>query len=124
MRNPLLMLARFMYGGSLISTEVSSNEMIPTGTLMEKIQRHEKLSVIHPPSQGPMVGATTTAIPYTANAMPRFSSENVSFKMACSLGCKPPPPTPCKMRNSTSTPRLGANPHKNELTVNTATQDM
>src|SRR5258708_22944481 len=117
MRNPLLMLARFMYGGSLISTEVSSSEMMPTGTLMKKIQRHEKLSVIQPPSHGPMVGATTTAIPYTAKAMPRFSSENVSFKIACSLGCKPPPPTPCKIRKNTSTPRLGAKPHKNELTL-------
>src|SRR5260370_34952014 len=98
--------------------------MIPTGTLMKKIQRQEKLSVIQPPSHGPIVGATTTAIPYTAKAIPRFSRENVSFKIACSLGCKPPPPAPCRMRNSTSTPRLGAKPHRNELTVNNATQEM
>src|SRR5260370_8088587 len=97
--------------------------MIPTGTLMKKIQRQEKLSVIQPPSHGPMVGATTTAIPYTAKAMPRFSSENVSFKIACSLGCKPPPPTPCKIRKNTSTPRLGAKPHKTNPTVTHATHD-
>src|SRR5579859_4835565 len=56
--------------------------------------------------------------------MPRLASGNVSFKMACSLGCNPPPPAPCKIRKSTSTPRLGASPHKNELTVNSATHDM
>ncbi len=80
--------------------------------------------MIHPPSHGPIVGATTTAIPYTANAIPRFASGNVSFKMACSLGCNPPPPAPCKIRKNTSTPRLGASPHKNELTVNSATHDI
>src|SRR5262245_54131328 len=56
--------------------------------------------------------------------MPRFSSGNVSFRIACSLGCKPPPPTPCKMRKKTSTPRLGARPQRNELTVNKATHHM
>ena len=80
--------------------------------------------MIQPPSQGPIVGATTTAMPYTAKAMPRFSSGKVSFRMACSLGCKPPPPAPCRIRNSTSTLRLGASPHKNELTVNSATHSM
>src|SRR2546430_17512205 len=111
-----------MYGGALTSKDVKSSEIIPTGILMYKIHLHENLSVIHPPSHGPIVGATTTAIPYTANAMPRFSSGNVSFKIACSLGCKPPPPAPCRILNSTSTPRLGASPHRNELTVNSATQ--
>ena len=28
--------------------------------------------MIQPPSVGPIAGATTTAMPYTANAMPRF----------------------------------------------------
>src|ERR1700737_86020 len=124
MRNPLFTRARFMYGGSLMSQLVSSREMMPPGTLRKKIQRQEKLAVIQPPSQGPMVGATTTARPYTANAIPRFSSENVSLRMACSLGCNPPPPAPCKILKITSTPKLGASPHKNELTVKIATHDM
>src|SRR5258708_25872486 len=113
-----------MYGGSFTKKFVRSSKSIPTGTLMKKTHLHEKLSVIHPPNHGPMVGATTTASPYTANAMPRFSSENVSFRIACWLGCSPPPPTPCRIRKITSTPRLGANPHKNELTHNNATHDM
>jgi len=37
--------------------------MIPTGTLIKKIHRQEKLSVIQPPKVGPIAGATTTAIP-------------------------------------------------------------
>src|ERR1700738_4461467 len=44
--------------------------------------------------------------------------------MACSLGCSPPPPVPCKILKNTSMPRLGANPHKNELTAKSATQYM
>ena len=35
----------------------------PTGTLMKKTQRQAKLSVIQPPSVGPIAGATTTAMP-------------------------------------------------------------
>jgi hypothetical protein len=103
---------------------VRNSEMMPTGMLMKKIQRQLKLSVIHPPSVGPMAGANTTAIPYTANAMPRFLGSKVSARIACSLGCNPPPPAPCKMRKIISMVRLGAMPQRNELIVNSATQDM
>ena len=67
---------------------------------------------------------TNNHIPYTAKAMPRLSMEKVSLSMACSLGCRPPPPAPCKMRNTTSIPRLDANPQRKELTAKTATQPM
>ena len=30
--------------------------------------------------------------------MPRFSTEKVSARMACSEGCSPPPPAPCRIR--------------------------
>ena len=46
-----------------MSREVSSRERMPTGMLMKKIQRQVKLSVIHPPSVGPIAGAVTTAMP-------------------------------------------------------------
>ncbi len=42
---------------------VKNSERIPTGMLMKKIQRQLKLSVIQPPSVGPMAGAVTTATP-------------------------------------------------------------
>ena len=75
-----------MYGGSSTSAMVIRMATTPTGTLMKKIQRHEKLSVIQPPSVGPMMGATTTPMPYTAIAMPCFLREKLSTRMACEMG--------------------------------------
>ena len=59
----LLRICFFRCGGSSSSLALSSREMMPTGMLMKKIHRQSKLSVIHPPSVGPMAGATTTAMP-------------------------------------------------------------
>ena len=42
---------------------MKKSESRPTGMLMKKIQCQLKLSVIQPPSVGPMAGATTTAMP-------------------------------------------------------------
>ena len=50
--------------------DVRNSDKSPTGRLMKKIQCQLKLSVIHPPRVGPTAGATTTAMPYSANAMP------------------------------------------------------
>ena len=77
-----------------------------------------------PPSVGPMAGASTTAMPYTANAMPRLRGSKVSARIACSLGARPPPPRPCSTRKKMSSPRLGATPQRNELMVKSATQIM
>src|SRR5580698_797478 len=107
-----------------MSREVSRREMIPTGMLMKKIQRQVKLSVIQPPRVGPIAGAVTTATPYTANAMPRLAGGKVSARMACSLGCRPPPPAPCSTRQMISVAKFGASPHRKELMVNSATQLM
>ena len=48
----------------------------------------------------------------------------VSTSIACSEGAKPPPATPCSTRKKIKSPRFGAIPHKNELSVNRATQAM
>ena len=98
--------------------------MRPTGTLMKNTHRQEYVSVMKPPSVGPIAGASTTAIPYTAKAMPRFAGGKVSARMACSLGASPPPPSPCRTRKKISDARLGAMPQRNELMVNSATQIM
>ena len=91
---------------------------------MKKIHRHEKWSVMNPPSVGPMAGARTTAIPYTANAIPRLATGKVSARMACSLGPRPSPPSPCKTRKKIRKPSDGATPHRNELNVKMITHVM
>jgi hypothetical protein len=48
--------------------EVRKREMRQMGTLMKKIQRQSKRSVMKPPRVGPMAGAQTTARPYMAKA--------------------------------------------------------
>src|SRR5258705_5130424 len=64
-----------------------------------------------------MAGAQMAVTPYNAKARPRFSGGKVSPRMACAIGCKPPPNAPCKTRNRRRSPRLGAIPHRRELAV-------
>src|ERR1700743_2720454 len=111
-----------IHGGASTSRVTRKNARMPTGILIKKIHRQEKLSVIHPPSVGPIAGATTTAIPQIANAIPKYSFGKVSANIDCSLGASPPPPAPCNTRKISSAVKLGASPQSSELTVNTATQ--
>ena len=53
---------------------------MPTGTLIRNTQRQFQLSVIQPPTVGPIAGANTTARPYIANAWPRRSGGNASAR--------------------------------------------
>ena len=71
-----------------------------------------------------MAGASTTAMPYMAKAMPRWRGGKVSARMACSLGPRPPPPMPWRMRKKTRSGNDGAIPQRNELMVKSATQVM
>ena len=50
--------------------------------------------MIQPPIVGRTVGATITAMPYSANACARFYGGKVSARIACSLVGMPPPPSP------------------------------
>ncbi len=94
----------------------------PTGPLIRKHQRQERLSASQPPSVGPTTGATTTATPNSAKPWPRFSGGNESARIDCETGTMPPPARPCRMRNSSSDCRFQAYPHSTELTVNSARQ--
>ncbi len=113
-----------MFGGSSTSLFDRYSDISPIGRLMKKIQCQLKLSVIQPPSVGPMAGATTTAMPYRAKAWPRLATEKVSARMACSDGASPPPPMPCRMRAMIRNGSVGARPHSSEQIVNSATQVM
>src|ERR1700719_4857032 len=63
-------------------------------------------------------------MPYKAKARPRCCGGKVSARMACAIGCNPPPRTPCSTRNKSRSPRLGARPQSKELTVKIPRQDM
>src|SRR5580704_9825285 len=71
-----------------------------------------------------MVGAMIAVIPYSANARPRFCGGNVSARMACAMGCRPPPPAPWITRKRSSMLRLAALPQRTEATVNMKMQTM
>src|SRR5258708_30330833 len=72
---------------------------------------------MQPQSVGPVEGAQRAVTPYKGKASPRFSGGKVSARMACAIGCKPPPNAPCNTRNRRRSPRLGAIPHRKELIV-------
>src|SRR5271157_5587923 len=71
-----------------------------------------------------MVGAMMAVMPYNANAKPLCCGGKVSARMACAMGCSPPPPAPCNTRKRRRNPRLGATPQSRELTVKTLKQVM
>ncbi len=71
-----------------------------------------------------MTGAVTIAMLYSANAAARFAGGNVSTRMACSTGAKPPPPMPCSTRKKISQLSDGARPQSRDVTVKSATQTM
>jgi len=108
--------------GSLRIVEMRPIASRPTGPLIRKHHCQEILSDIQPPRVGPTTGATTTATPNTAKAWPRFAGGNASARIDCATGTMPPPPRPCRMRNSKSASRLGANPHSTELRVKSPRQ--
>jgi hypothetical protein len=66
----------------------------PTGPLSMKHQRQEKLSASQPPSVGPTTGATTTAMPNSAKACPRFCGGKESARTDWAAGTMPPPAKP------------------------------
>src|SRR5579862_392774 len=57
-----------------------------------------------------------------AMAIPCFSRGKLSTRMACELGCIPPPPAPCSTRQITGVVREGASPQSRELIVKITTQ--
>jgi hypothetical protein len=56
--------------------------------------------------------------------MPRFAGGKVSAIIDCSEGARPPPPMPWRMRARIRKVRFGAIPHRNDATVNSATEAM
>ena len=53
-----------------MKTMVRSTETIPIGMFMKNIQCQDQLSVIQPPSSGPIIGPNIMPTPKAAIAMP------------------------------------------------------
>src|SRR5262249_16251328 len=70
----------------------------------------ETLSPMRIGKPRPMSTAFCAATPNSAKAWPRFSGGKESARIDCATGTMPPPPRPCRTRNSNSACRFGANP--------------
>ena len=62
----------------------------------------------------------TVGMMSTVDALARRSGAKARNSIAVPTGVIIPPPTPCRMRNTTSSQRLSACPHSAEATVKTA----
>src|SRR5262249_22706046 len=99
-------------------------ETMPMGMLIKKIQRQLQLSVIQPPSGGPMTGAGAVAMLERAKAARGVCGGKVSTRIACSRRARAPPPDPCVTRKKVKRDSEGAKPQSSELTVKRKTQAM
>ena len=123
MPSPISFLRSWMAAfDSFSRKETSVIDRIATGPLIRKHHRQPQLSDSQPPSVGPITGATTTAMPNSAKPWPRLAGGNESARIDCDTGTMPPPPKPCRMRNSSRVGRFHAKPHSTELAANSVTQ--
>ena len=79
---------------------------MPTGTLIKNIQRQPGPSTSQPPRMGPRVGATRVGMARMAEALARSWGGKARNSIAVPTGVIMPPPTPCRMRNPTSSSML------------------
>src|SRR3990170_4331718 len=68
--------------------------------------------------RGPAIGPNMMPMPKMAIAIPCSRGGNVSSRIAWERGWSAPPPIPWRTRKKTSIPRLVADPHIRDATVN------
>ena len=93
------------------------NATAPMGRLTKKTQRHDRSVTRRPPSTGPMAGARAVGVVRMLAARTRSAGGKTRKSMAIPTGASIPPPTPWRIRNSTSWVMLAANPQRAEATV-------
>ena len=81
---------------------ISSSTGTPTGTFTKNIQFHEKLSVMNPPSVGPMTDDMPNTTPMNPWYLPRVSGGNRSAMAVKLFTIITPPPSPWIARNAIS----------------------
>jgi hypothetical protein len=79
------------------------------------------LSVIQPPSSGPITGATIVVIAQTDRAVPAFDFGKLAISSDWDSGIMGPATAPWMTRNSISMPIVGASAHRNEAATNSMT---
>ena len=85
------------------------SEMIPTGTLTQKIQGHESTSTRMPPMRTPAAAPTPPTAPHAPRAMLRSRpSRKVVVRMERAAGEIVAAPSPCSARAAISAPSLQA----------------
>ncbi len=92
---------------------------IPIGTLTKKIHSHPRVSVITPPTSGPMATAPPTVAPQTPIALARSLPSNSCAISASEVANIAAPPTPWRARKKLSTVGSFESPHNSEARVKT-----
>ena len=92
--------------------------MIPIGTLMKKIHRHEKYVTMNPPSGGPTIGPIVAEIISQAIAVTSSLFEQARSITSRPTGDISAPPIPCSMRDATRKNRFCDTPHRIDPSVN------
>jgi hypothetical protein len=103
-----------------MNTAVMANASTPTGRLMKKTQRQEKLSVSQPPSSGPKIGPRIAPAPQMAITWPTWLGGKMSRTTACDSGISAAPKMPCSNRKPTISASEWAMPQSMEATVKPA----
>ncbi|MNQ87919.1 hypothetical protein D3C85_1031620 [compost metagenome] len=92
--------------------------MIPTGTLIRKIQCHDSVCVSQPPSVGPISGPIMPGMATKLSAWRYCSRGKVRSTESRPTGSSMAPPTPCTTRAAVSTGSVGAQAHSSEPSTN------
>jgi hypothetical protein len=86
----------------------TGSSAIPTGTLTQKIHCHELLSMIAPPTSGPMATARPPMPDQMPSASPRLSAGNAALSSVSVSGATIAPPSPWIARAAISASVEGA----------------
>ena len=90
---------------------------MPTGTLSQKTQCHEKPLTTAPPTSGPNATARPLMPPHAPRNTPRFSSGTPAERIVSVSGITIAPPRPWTARAASSTPIVGASAAAAEAAV-------
>ncbi len=114
-------LPRFVPSSPEIVRAIRKSVSTSNGTLMAKIQRHEALSTICPPTSGPSTAPMPAQAVQAPIARARWSPGKVFTITASAAGVSSAPAAPCRARAATSTSMVGAAAHNTEVTPNPMT---